>query len=316
MRPRTLIGHRQTIVPTVSDGRFVRRTATVSVTVKCNLIAFEFDLHLHPSYRWVMQLQVGCIRRMGLAAGARKGALGFTLVELLVVVGIIATLVAILLPVLSKARQSANRAACLSNVRSMEIAQANYIADNRGYLIFAGFGHGSEQDDDQIAWFNTLQHYYQNKLVARCPSDDSPYWESYVPSSSPPKYRQTSYCINDFVAGELYCPWGPGFTIPCPPNALYVKISRVPRPAATIQFAEVTYAGDFAGADHCHVEDWVSNVPNSASKNLQTNAHGGHAHKADAVSNYGFLDGHAESLRFSDVFTDFYRNKFDPAIAQ
>jgi len=37
----------------------------------------------------------------------------------------------------------------------------------------------------------------------------------------------------------------------------------------------------------------------------------------DAMSNYGFLDGHAESLRFSEVFRDLRKfNRFDPALAR
>ncbi len=79
----------------------------------------------------------------------------------------------------------------------------------------------------------------------------------------------------------------------------------------------MTYSGPFAGADHPHVENWVgNNVPNSASKNLQINAHGGEPQGWEAMATYGFLDGHAETLRFRDVFESIYKNKFDPWIAQ
>lgn len=50
---------------------------------------------------------------------------GFTLIELLVVIGIVALLVALLMPVLSGARDAANRAKCLANLRSM--AQAAFL---------------------------------------------------------------------------------------------------------------------------------------------------------------------------------------------
>ena len=71
---------------------------------------------------------------------SRRSTDGFTLVELLVVIGIIALLVAMLLPALNKAREAAKSVQCMSNMRSLGVAFFHYGANGGTYYPVAMYG--------------------------------------------------------------------------------------------------------------------------------------------------------------------------------
>ena len=71
---------------------------------------------------------------------SRKRPSAFTLVELLVVIGIIALLISILLPALSKARKQANTVKCLANMKQFGNAILFYTNDWKGAMPYSGWG--------------------------------------------------------------------------------------------------------------------------------------------------------------------------------
>jgi prepilin-type N-terminal cleavage/methylation domain-containing protein/prepilin-type processing-associated H-X9-DG protein len=96
----------------------------------------------------------------------RKSKAGFTLVELLVVIGIIALLIGILLPALNRARRSAATLKCSSNMRQIGTAILNYINDNKGKMILGTVDIGTTHTAyrDGWGWANELVH--QRYLIA------------------------------------------------------------------------------------------------------------------------------------------------------
>ena len=99
----------------------------------------------------------------------RNQRAGFSLPELLIVIGIIALLLAILLPVISSVRRAARDTACLANVHDLGRSYQLYLNDNHGKSFTAG------SDATSLQWFELLQpHTADLTRMLLCPAATEP----------------------------------------------------------------------------------------------------------------------------------------------
>lgn len=110
------------------------------------------------------------MRRKNLTA--RHLTRGFTLVELLVVIGVIALLMGLLLPALNRAREHSRRTACLSNLRQIGAAMILYANDWSGRYPNANPQMTTNSyDETNLVLVNLATIYLKAPAVFHCPSD-------------------------------------------------------------------------------------------------------------------------------------------------
>jgi prepilin-type N-terminal cleavage/methylation domain-containing protein/prepilin-type processing-associated H-X9-DG protein len=152
------------------------------------------------------------IRQRDILPASAISRRAFTLVELLVVIGIVAVLIAIVLPALSAAKEQANRVKCANNLHQISLSVSAYAGDHQGVMPpIAVWNNSSDAQQPQIPflWSNNtfvtpLMPYGLNINNITCPSTDLFSPPPLLADSTVKEFNEyeTNYC---YLAG-LYDP--------------------------------------------------------------------------------------------------------------
>lgn len=191
-----------------------------------------------------MSPEFGFRRRPGLSTGGpRRGArgLGFTLIEVLVVVAIIALLISILLPSLAAARAEARRAVCASNEKQIGLAMSLFSGEHRGRVPRGISRHGSPDGSGPVSWVRMVARMFGDKNDYSANFNRVPVERSDV-FSCPQRASEYSGVFLDYAINSMDSR-GPITLSPCQPNPTggswyevegVTKIDKWPFPGETI----------------------------------------------------------------------------------
>ncbi len=253
----------------------------------------------------------------------RRGA--FTLVELLVVIGIIAVLVGILMPALAAARRSARTTACASNLRQVGVAFHAYAVDNRDWLPWAVLNYTRRSDGGQsiITWDDLLNPHLGGTFtdseasafyaprpvtVLECPEDDAvrePH--TFGPAVAPAIHRRSYAMVRAFgrdadrnvsflgVGGQMAC----GEPVPWSRirSSLCIKKSWIRTPAEQLMLVEAPSRTNNLGSFHGYVDNGYAQVAGWATPADRARGRSAHGSRW----NYLFADGHVAALELADT---------------
>jgi len=216
-------------------------------------------------------------------------ALGaFTLIELLVVIAIIAILASLLLPALTRAKESARSANCLSQMRQISLGTRLYADENTDLLPrsqHSAFANG------QLPWERAIA----SQLGAT--GTDA--------NSLTNVLRGVCHCAADTNASPLHLSYGLNVYFELEPAdgfPSFHRLAQIPNPVKVILFAEITGA-----ADHVMPMDWMSVA--DAEDDVAFTRH-------RLKSNYVFVDGHGEHRALNTIFDPSHGiDLWNPALA-
>lgn len=207
---------------------------------------------------------------------------GFSMVELLVAISIVAVLAAILIPVLSSVRQRSLSAACQSNLRQMGVALNVYVAEHDGVFIPAAVYRPVDQGI-YLYWYEMLEPY-----MGGSPEDpkNRPAWQLCPAKDIKPMTLETvGYGWNSRNFGHATG----GNNDPDPaddPDGVYSRLMQVENPADTIIIGD---SKDATTDDQAYQNRYLYE-----SGQLLAERHSG-------GGNYLFVDGHVEWMRSAEL---------------